>query len=394
MIQMMVNDKLLLNDKGEVIKPGEYEGSRQDYFDYSLTGLTASALSGAAAGSPALGIGAVPGAAVGVATYIIGTPIANLIGSMFSGAGTEDVTYVNGEKTRFGNTKSTREAIDDLQKYALELQEKNLIKTPLYGYTGGGAGKFTMNSGRIKVMPGAYGTDNFIRYAQLNNTLKNLAFTKDNARASVTGITANDWNKATDEKLNMVAQNIIADLYEYSKNKKNKDGAFNLDFHPIANDSLDFAGVTIKVPEKIAEKYKMKNEGKSNQSGYLSAEVYDKLIANGLTIIGKSSNFVGTDLYNNAFIDPVESRVRAQYAIDKSGVTYANPYYDGYSISFTQLDGGQIQYEQTVPMWDPNRNAYVSVKAGDILSGQGLQLQNFRNNFWGQVASMNEQNNR
>jgi hypothetical protein len=317
-----------------------------------------------------------------------------LIGSMFSGSGTEDVTYINGEKTRFGNTKSTREAIDDLQQYALELQEKNLIKTPLYGYSGGGAGKFTMGSSRIEVKPGAFGSDNFTRYAQLNNVFQNLSFTEDNARASVTGISPTDWNNAKDDKLNMVAKNIMADLYEYSKNKKNKDGNFKLDFHPIANGSLDFAGVTVKVPEKIAEKYKMKNEGKSNESGYLSAEVYDKLVANGLTIMGKSSNFVGTDLYNNAFIDPVESRVRAQYAINKSGVTYTNPYYDGYSISFTQLDGGQIQYEQTVPMWDPNRNAYVSVKAGDILSGQGLQLQSFRNNFWGQVASMNEKNNR
>jgi hypothetical protein len=45
-------------------------------------------------------------------------------------------------------------------------------------------------------------------------------------------------------------------------------------------------------------------------------------------------------------------------------------------------------------MWDPNKNAYVSVTASDILSGQGLQLQNFRNNFWSQVASMNEKNNR
>ncbi len=45
-------------------------------------------------------------------------------------------------------------------------------------------------------------------------------------------------------------------------------------------------------------------------------------------------------------------------------------------------------------MWDPNKKAYVSVSASDMLSGQGLQLQNFRNNFWGQVASMNEQNNR
>jgi hypothetical protein len=45
-------------------------------------------------------------------------------------------------------------------------------------------------------------------------------------------------------------------------------------------------------------------------------------------------------------------------------------------------------------MWDPNKNAYVSVTSSDLLSGQGLQLQQFRNNFWSKVASMNEQNNK
>ena len=392
MIQMMVNDKVLTDDQGNVITPGGYEKTEPGVFNYNYAGLTAATLSGAALGSPAAGVGAVPGAAIGAAAYLVGKPLVNLIS--WAWMNPDDSTYVKGESTRFGNPKSTRESIDDLQKYALQLQEDNLIKTPLYGYTGAGAGKFTMNSARIKVMPGAYGTENFARYAQLNNTLKNLSFTKDNARASVTGITANDWNKATDEKLNMVAQNIIADLYEYSKNKKNKDGTFNLDFHPIANDSLDYAGVTIKVPEKIAEKYKMKNEGKSNQSGYLSAEVYDKLIANGLTVMGKSSNFVGTDLYNNAFIDPVESRVRAQYAIDKSPVTYTNPYYDGYSISFGMTEGGGIMAKQIIPTWDPNINDYVSIPVSKLLSGQGLQLQQARNNFWSKVASMNEQNNR
>jgi hypothetical protein len=394
MIQMMVNDKIIRDDYGNVVQPGKYEKSKDDYFEYTPAGFTAATLSGAALGAPAGGIGAIPGAALGAAGYIILNPLAGLFNNILTGSGAGDVTYVDGETDQFGNIKTTRETLDDLQRYALDLQERNLIKTPLYGYNGAGAGKFTMNSSRIKVMPGAFNTDNYIRYSQLNNTLKNLSFTKDNARASVTGSTANDWNNATDEKLNMVAQNIIADVYEYSKNKKNKDGTFNLDFHPVANDALDYAGVTIKVPEKVAEKYKMKNEGKANESGYLSAEVYDKLIANGLTVMTKSSEFVGTDLYNNAFIDPVESRVRAQYAIDKSPVTYTNPYYDGYSISFGMTEGGKIMAKQIIPTWDPNINDYVDIPVSKLLSGQGLQLQQARNNFWSQVASMNEQNNR
>lgn len=404
-IQMMINAKLIEDPQGNVIQPGKYEdvgrswlGDPESLINASAAGGLAAASIGAALSPEVLGLGALPawagGAIVGGLSYIGSSLMTNLIGTMIDGNGADAISYVKGSTGQFGINKSVRDTLDDADQELLDLQEKNLIKTPLYGYNGAGAGKFTMNSSRIKVMPGAFNTDNFIRYSQLNNTLKNLSFTKDNARASVTGITANDWNNATDEKLNMIAQNIIADVYEYSKNKKNKDGTFNLDFHPVANDALDYAGVTIKVPEKVAEKYKMKNEGKANESGYLSAEVYDKLIANGLSVMTKSSEFVGTDLYNNAFIDPVESRVRAQYAIDKSPVTYTNPYYDGYSIAFSQLESGKIQYEQTVPMWDPNKNAYVSVTASDILSGQGLQLQNFRNNFWSQVASMNEKNNR
>lgn len=405
MVQLMINDHLIQDEDGNVLKPGEYGNQSRDWFG-STEGLAAATAAGGGVGATTgaavtpefLGLGALPGWAagsiIGAGGYIGSKLISNIIGSMVNGSGADVLTYVNGNKDRAGFNKTIRDSIDDAENELLGLQEKNLIKTPLYGFTSPGAGKYTMNAGRIKVMPGAFGTDNFVRYTQLNNVLKNLSFTQDNARASVTGSSPSDWKGATDEQLNMVAKNIVADLYEYSKNKKNKDGAFNLDFHSIANGSLDFAGVTIKVPEKIAEKYKMKNEGKSNQSGYLSAEVYDKLIANGLTIMGKSSEFVGTDLYNNSFNDPVENRVRAQYAIDKSGVTYTNPYYDGYSIAFSQLPGGQIQYQQTVPMWDPNKNSYVSVTATDMLSGQGLQLQKFRDNFWSQVASMNEQNNR
>jgi len=405
MVQLMINDHLIQDEDGNVLKPGEYGDQSRDWFG-SLEGLGAAtaagggigATTGAAVTPEFLGVGALPGWAagsiIGAGGYIGSKLISNIIGSMVNGSGADVLTYVKGNKDRAGFNKTIRDSIDDAENELLGLQEKNLIKTPLYGFTSPGAGKYTMNSARIKVMPGAFGSDNFTRYAQLNNVLKNLTFTEDNARASVTGSSPSDWKGATNEELNMVAKNIVADLYEYSKNKKNKDGAFNIDFHPIANGSLDFAGVTVNVPKEIAEKYKMKNEGKSNQSGYLSAEVYDKLIANGLTIMGKSSEFVGTDLYNNSFNDPVENRVRAQYAIDKSGVTYTNPYYDGYSIAFSQLPGGQIQYQQTVPMWDPNKNSYVSVTATDMLSGQGLQLQKFRDNFWSQVASMNEQNNR
>ena len=405
MIQLMINDNLIEDPQGNVIQPGKYEDVGRNWFgdtDSFLTAAAAGAAGGAALGAAAtpmaLGAGALPGwaggALVGGLSYIGSNLITNIINSMIDGNGADAISYVKGSTDRFGINKSVRDTLDNADQELLDLQEKNLIKTPLYGYTGAGAGKFAMNSSRIKVMPGAYGTDNFTRYSQLNNVLKNLTWTKDNARASVTGITANDWNNATDEKLNMVAQNIIADVYEYSKNKKNKDGTFNLDFHPVANDALDYAGVTIKVPTKIAEKYKMKNEGKENESGYLSAEVYDKLIANGLTIMSKSSEFVGTDLYNNAFIDPVESRVRAQYAIDKSPVTYTNPYYDGYSISFGMTEGGGIMAKQIIPTWDPNINDYVSIPVSKLLSGQGLQLQQARNNFWSKVASMNEQNNR
>jgi hypothetical protein len=404
-IQLLVNDRKIIDKDNNVIKPGEYGDQSREWFG-NPTGLAAATASGGAIGATTgaaitpefLGLGALPGWAagsvIGAGGYIGGNIVTNIIGAMMDGSGADILTYVKGNKNRVGQNKSLRASIDDAKEAMLGLQEDNLIKTPLYGYGGNGAGKFTMNSARITVQPGAFGTDNFIRYAQLNQVIKNLPFTKDETRAGVEGVTANDWNNASNSKLNEISKNILEDLYEYSKSKKNKDGKFNIDFHPIANDRLDFAGMTVKVPEKVAEKYKMKNEGKANQTGYLSAEVYDKLIANGLSIMSKSSNFVGTDLYNNSFMDPVESRVRAQYALDKSGVTYTNPYYDGYSIGFSQLPSGQIEYQQTVPMWDPNKNAYVSVTSSDLLSGQGLQLQQFRNNFWSQVASMNEQNNK
>jgi hypothetical protein len=393
-IQLLVNDRKILDVNGNVVQPGKFQEETKDYFNYTPEGLAASTLAGAGIGAAAGGIGSVPGAAAGAAYYMMYKPVSNIIDGFIRGTGPESNTGVKGEKDNTGLTKSTKNAIEDAKNYMLNLQEDNLIKTPLYGYGGNGAGKFTMNAARITVQPGAFGTDNFTRYAQLNQVIKNLPFTKDETRASVEGVTANDWNNASNEKLNEVSKNILEDLYEYAKSKKNKDGKFNVDFHPITNASLDFAGMTVKVPEKVAEKYKMKNEGKVNQTGYLSAEVYNKLIANGLSIMSKSSNFVGTDLYNNAFMDPVESRVRAQYDLDKSGVTYTNPYYDGYSIGFNQLPSGQIEYQQTVPMWDPNKNAYVSVTSTDLLSGQGLQLQQFRNNFWSKVASMNEQNNK
>lgn len=393
-IQLLVNDRKILDVDGNIVQPGKFQEEEKRYFNYKPEELAAYTMAGAAIGAPVGGVGAIPGAAVGAAYYMMYKPVANIIDGFIRGTGPESNTGVLGEKDSAGLVKSTKSAIEDAKEYMLNLQEDNLIKTPLYGYGGNGAGKFTMNSARITVQPGAFGSDNFTRYAQLNQVIKNLPFTKDETRASVEGVTGNDWNNASNSKLNEISKNILEDLYEYAKSKKNKDGKFNIDFHPITNDSIDFAGMTIKVPEKIAEKYKMKNEGKANQTGYLSAEVYDKLIANGLSIMSKSSNFVGTDLYNNAFMDPVESRVRGQYALNKSGVTYTNPYYDGYSISFTELQNGAIEYKSTVQMWNPNINDYVSVTASDVLSGQGLQLQQFRNNFWSEAASMNEQNNR
>jgi len=403
-IQMMINDKLITDQSGNVVKPGQYGNQTRNWFgdtESFLTAAGAGATGGATIGAAVTpefaGLGALPGWAGGALTggiaYVGSNLVTNLINSFIDGSGADAVTYVKGNKDRTGYDKSVKESLKDADEELLDLQEKNLIKTPLYGYAGTGSGSFQTSSTRIKIKPGAYGTDNFARYVQLNEVVKNMPGKPDEMRATVTGYSPDDWNKAKGEEFNMIAKRMLEDINEYSKDKKNKDKDFNIDFHPVANESLDYAAFTVKVPEKIAEKYKMKNEGKSNQSGYLSAEVYDKLIANGLTIIGKSSNFVGTDLYNNAFMDPVQSRVRAQYALDKSGVTYTNPYYDDYSISFTQLENGNIEYKQTVPMWNPNINDYVSVTASDVLSGQGLQLQNFRNNFWAQVAAMNEKNN-
>ena len=71
-----------------------------------------------------------------------------------------------------------------------------------------------------------------------------------------------------------------------------------------------------------------------------------------------------------------------------------SPYYDGYSISFGMTEGGEITSKQIIPTWDPNTNTYVDIPISKVLSGQGLQLQQARNNFWSLVGSMNEQNNR
>jgi hypothetical protein len=382
-IQMMINDKLLVDDQGEVIQPGKYNETKSSIFDYNPAGLTAATLSGAA-------IGGLPGAGIGAAAYAIVNPISNLIERAFEDTG--DVVFVKGEKDSGGYIKSVKDVLETLQSGVLDLQDRNEIKTPLYGYAGTGAGGFTMGSQRIQVKPGAYGTDNFVRFMQLNDVIKNISPTKDAMRASFTGYSPDDWNKAN-AQLNPVAKRMMEDLFEYAKNKKNKDGDFNIDFHPVANGSLEYAGFTIKIPEKIAEKYRMKNEGKENESGYLSAQVYDQLIANGLTIMGKSSEFVKTDLYNGAFMDPVQARVRAQFALNRTGITYTNPYYDGYSINFTQLESGDIRYEAKTPVWDPNSQSYFITSVSDVLSSQGLNLQMSRNSFWAKAAQ-NEQNNR
>jgi hypothetical protein len=398
--QMMVNDGLVVDADGNKI--GVEGGNDNAYGTQNrawlgtpkgLAAWTAAGASFGLMGGPFAEVTVPAGAFIAGVGYLGSSFGTALYDKIVQGDDPNVLAYVKGEKDGWEYNRSVKDALEFAKESFGDLQEKNMIKTPLYGYSNTGGGKFLTSSGRITVMPGAFGTDNFKRYSQLNNAFKNLSYTKDETRASVSGYSENDWNTATDEKLNSVTQSILKDLYEYSKNKKNKDNKFTLDFHPVANGSLNYSAVTIDIPEKIAEKYKMKYEGKENESGFLSSQVYDKLITNGLTLITKSSNFAGTDLYDKAFMDPVENRVRAQYAIDGTGVTYTNPYYDNYSISFTQLPSGDIEYKQTIPMWNPNTKSYVDVGASAVLSGQGLQLQKFRNNFWTQVAEMNEKNN-
>ncbi len=108
-IQMMINDKLITDQSGNVVKPGQYGNQTRNWFgdtESFLTAAGAGATAGAAVGAPVGGLGALPGwaagALVGGIGYVGSNFVTSLINSFIDGSGTDAVTYVKGNKDSWG----------------------------------------------------------------------------------------------------------------------------------------------------------------------------------------------------------------------------------------------------------------------------------------------------
>ena len=109
------------------------------------------------------------------------------------------------------------------------------------------------------------------------------------------------------------------------------------------------------------------------------------MIANGITLITDARNLQNLAMYRNSY--KTAEQIAIEAAGDK-GVTYTDPRYKDYSITYKMDFQNQNTYSITerYPVYDPNRQQMVTVETVKSLSNMGTNIKMDRAEFFNEFA--------
>ena len=181
----------------------------------------------------------------------------------------------------------------------------------------------------------------------------------------------------------IIASTIIRDVFNKAGQAKGMP-RFNVAVTPFGGYDASQAALIFKLPEEYLKQFAPSAQGDEKIEG-LNSKTYQAMIANGITLITDARNLQNLAMYRNSY------KTAEQIAIEAAGnkgVTYTDPRYKDYSITYKMDFQNPNVYSVTerYPVYDPNRQQMVMVETIRNLSNMGTNIKMNRVQFFSEFA--------
>jgi len=376
-----------------------------------LAGTTAGALTGVLGGPFAeitVPVGAAAGGLTAAASYV-GSGLLELgYNSLFGG--TDDVELDRASYSWTGHHRNIAEEYQAMQDDYESMVEDSRLKSPLavlnnpvgdssiglygqfknsavgqfLGFEKQGTGLYTANGAGITIEPGVF-SPTYQHYLEVAKTLRNLDTGKDDGSTYISfdGVNQKFDNISDPVVNNEIWNGIWSDLKQRTNKKNEVLKSFQVVTSPLAGEDMGKAAIQFRLPEEYLKKFAQDSDGK----GLMNKDTYNKVLANGITIITDANNLSNLTMFKNSF------KSREMINIERAGgegVTYTDPRLPGYSLNYKMAPGGNISVESVFATYDPNLKKVVFDKDIDNLSNMGVNLRAHRDAYFNNFAMQNQ----
>lgn len=385
--------------------------------------IAASTTAGAGIGASAFGAGAVPGAVLGGLGAAVIYPIVGGIEAAwnyFSGDDPSNVELMNANSSSWGSQYSLGEEYQAMVDLYDEYVENSLLTSPIpglhhkisneelgywdkfknsgvgqwLGFQEQGTGFYTANGAGITVDPGVR-SPTWNHFLEIKKALKDVRLddvSGKNGYVTFTGVNT-PADDAGDFATNKEIFNAIySDFIPRASKKGEGLGRFQVAMSPLAGEDVGNGAIVFRLPEEYMKKWAPDSNGEKVEG--LTQEVYQDILANGITVITSADKLQGVSIYRNSYKTAEQLRIEAAGG---EGVTYNDPRFPGYSLNFktNPLAPNTLSVTQTYMQYDPVSKQMVQQESVRNLSNMGTNIRDFRNRYFTDFARQNSaaQNN-
>ena len=348
------------------------------FWNTVLTGGAA----GGAMGAPLMGVGAIPGMAMGAGAGALGygtAGVINLIGGALFGDDTYNKKLTNSHKSILGNDNSVGSEFNGMRNYYNILVEEEGLQTPLLGIKGQGSGQKTSQGSGITIVPGIF-SPTYDHFLEIKNGVNKLnLYDTEETYVTFDGVGGTPESSGDLVGTAGAFKAIWSDFLPKTGSKMDEAlKSFQVVASPIAGGRGDKVAVQLRLPETYMSRWK---PTETDNGIWKDKEQYNNALKNGITVITDATKMQNVSLIKNAYQSP--EQVVIENAGGK-GVTYEHPFYPGIKLNYrvNDLNKNTLAVTTSYPAYTgPGQEPQV-VTQTTLLSNQGKNIEAFRSNFF------------
>jgi hypothetical protein len=366
------------------------------------------------------GPGFLAGAASGAASYVV-TGLLESAWNAFSGDSPSTRELKNASSSAFGSQYDIGEEYQAMLDTYDDYVQNSLLTSPIVGlhhkpsssgelgywdnfknsglgqwlgYQEEGTGLYTANGAGIIIQPGVR-SPTYDYFLEIKKALQGVNLddvSGKNGYVTFGGVNTTLDNAGDLEANKEIFNAIYNDLIPRTSKKGEGLGRFQVGLSPLAGEDVGNGAIVFKLPEEYLKKFEPNSNGEKLKG--LTKEVYQDMLANGISVITDASKLQGISIYKNSYKTAEQIRIESAGG---EGVTYEDPRFPGYNVNFktNRLAPSTLTVIQTFPQYDPNTKKMIQMENVENLSNMGTNIKDFRNRYFNEFAIQHQalQNN-
>ena len=229
-----------------------------------------------------------------------------------------------------------------------------------------GAGLFTPGTQSIFVSPKAFDTKGYSYFHEFARDFRKLDF-GDGDKNVITFMGPTGTGMSKDYRRNDIGKQLVDAMIIEMNNSKSKFTNFKMSSQSIAAGNANKGAMILYPDAAWLANYKSTN--KENNNNILTADQYNAILKNGITVMTESQNWTN-GLFSTSYLDPVQAQVEYW-----GNYEYKDPYGNHLAtVTKNTLGTGDYTIQQKYNIFDPVAGKYIEDISYENMSTVGNNL--------------------